>query len=137
MYKSQQLILVPYPDNGANQTATFTVDSQIPIDKIRISVGGYHSTTGIHPGIQIWSDIVNNYIGVIATDYIEVIAGVYYFSNQLQPSNGIEFVYPNKVQLAGEYNLIFTAIDGTSPAAYANPNNNDEVLILIEYYQSQ
>jgi hypothetical protein len=133
-YKNQQLILVPYPDTGTPQTASFEVNSLIPVDKIRISVAGFVSTTGAHPGIQVWTNCVNNFIGVIGTKFVSVAGGVYSYVDRIEPQNGIEFQYPNKVMLQGDYNLIFSALDGTIPT-YVNPGNADGVFILIEYYQ--
>ena len=133
-FKTHQFIKIPYPDNGDPQTASFNVNSLIPVDKIRISIAGDLTSTGFHPGILVYSDMVNNYIGTVATKYLYTAAGDSYYIDKLEPSNGVEYFYPNKIQLTGNYNLRFIGFDGNDPVNF-NPNNVDYIYLLIEYYQ--
>jgi hypothetical protein len=133
-YKNQQFILIPYPNTGTPQTATFSVNSQIPIDKIRISVGGEITMSANNPGILVWTDMVNDYIGSVANRYLGAGAGpTYFYSDKIEPGNGVEFFYPNKVFLNSDYNIKFTDLSGASPN-YVNPNNTDDFYLLVEYY---
>ena len=135
-YKLHQLIKIPYPLTNESQTASFFVDSETLVDKIRISVSSDLTIPTLNiPSVVIYSDIVNNIIGVIGTKYSSTIGANNIFIDLLQSSNGIEFFFPTKVQLAGEYNLIFSLKDGSIPN-FVNPNGNDNVYILIEYCQS-
>jgi len=115
-------------------TSSFFIDSQVPVDKIRISVASDISFTGDTPGILIWSDIINNYIGIIGmNNYIDINGFTY--SNQIEPSNGIEIFYPYKFQLTGNYNVRFDLLS-LADNATVNTGGVDSFYILIEYYQS-
>lgn len=135
-YKTNQLIKIPYPPADGPQTASFYVNSMVPVDKIRVSVSGDLTMTQFEPGLLVYSDLVHNYIGSIGTKYnFESAVPEFVFSDKLEPSEGIEYFFQNKVMLTGEYSIRLTNFAGNTNE-FVNNNNNDDIYLLIEYYQS-
>jgi hypothetical protein len=124
-YKGHQLIEIPFPATG---NSSFYVDSLIPVDKIRITVFDNLFMTNLTPGIVVWSDLVNNVIGTVATEYAYEDGG-YYFTKPMAPHNGMTYFYKNKMILNGEYSVQFRNYAGDVPS---NIQNN--VYILVEYF---
>jgi hypothetical protein len=123
-YKGQQLIVLNFPASGNSR---ISINSLYPIDKIRVTCFDSLTMTGFTPVISVWTDLVNNYVGTIGTDYA---GGAYEFSSPMKPQDGIEFWYPNRMILNGEYNVQFRTLANAIPAGVGN-----EAFILIEYFQ--
>ena len=134
-YKSHQLINFAYPET--TNTQQIYVNSEIPVDKIRISISSIDLSFVLRTsfGLLAWSDLVNKHIGTLAYTVQQGVtiggaAGV--TQETLEPYNGIEYFFPSKVQLVGNYNVNFTDFAGNVPVntGFSNP----EVNLLIEYY---
>jgi hypothetical protein len=134
-YKTNQLIKIPYPAADGPQTASFYVNSTVPIDKIRVSVSGDLNMSQLQPGILVYSTLVNNYIGTIGTKFNYATASPdYIFSDKLEPSEGMEYFFQNQVALTGEYSINLTNFAGNTNTV-VNSSNEDDIYLLIEYYQ--
>lgn len=133
-YKGNQFIQIPYPDAGTTQESSFTINTPIAVDKIRITTAGLIGSPYYVP-LLVWSDIVNNYIGTLCNRFIyeDLANNVNIFQDPVDPNNGLEFCFPNKVQLTGNYKLRFLVNDSTVPVG-VNPLNNNDVYILVEYF---
>lgn len=108
------------------------IDTRKPVDKIRITLS---ATTLITPGLGllVWSDLFGNYIGTCGNSFIGNAAGGKLFANDLlEPLQGVEFVFPNKTMLQGNYTLKFTYTDGSIPIA--GEIEAGRINILIEYF---
>ena len=58
-YKSQQIISQNY--TSANNNLSFHVNTNIAVDKIRISLSGIIGNTNSQPGLLVYSNIFNNF----------------------------------------------------------------------------
>jgi len=123
-YIGKQTFYVGYP---VTQDVLLTLNSLYPVDKIRISVSYNFKYAGYTPGILVWTDLVNNYVASAATNYI----GAGEFNDSLKPANGMEFWYPTKMILQGDYVFRLTDFSETAPTIAAG----SVLMICIEYYQ--
>jgi hypothetical protein len=124
-YKDHQLIV--YNGIPTSGDISMFINTQGPVDKIRITCADQSFLLNPTPGLTIWSDIVNNYIGTLCTEYS---ADTYYFTSSIQPQNGIEFWYPHKITLNGNYNFRFRDLQGNPPGA----NFGVLAFILVEWF---
>lgn len=108
-----------------------SIDSLIPVDKIRITCGIQSGGNNPLMGILIYSDLVNNYIGTAQTNFI-FQNGLNFYNDNLEPENGIEFMYEKKIRLLGEFNCSVVDFTGVSDV------NSIPIVgyfsILIEYF---
>jgi hypothetical protein len=124
-YKGQQLVQVSFPADG---NATIYINDINIIDKIRVTCFDSLIMTNYTPGVLIWSNIVNNYVGTCGTN-LGVSVTPFEFSFPMAPQDGIEFWYPTKMTLNGEYTIRFTDFAGQLPT-----NVTGEVYILVEWF---
>jgi len=106
--------------------STISLNSLYPVDKIRVSISDQTLVNANVPGLLVWSDIVNNYIGTCATNY----TGNNIYSQTLRVNNGIEYWFDTKMLLQGEYNVRLENFAGTAPTITAN----SLVIICVEYF---
>ncbi len=130
-YKGYHLESFPNPDY---QDIRFTVNTNVLVDKIRITIAGQTESPYLAP-LQCWSNLTNNYIGTVCNklNFETVVAGIYLYQDNIEPQNGIEIIYPNKVQLTGSYQLRLETLLGGVPVGL-NPNGEDDFYIFIEYF---
>jgi hypothetical protein len=132
-YKYHELLDLDFPPINADPVVRFSVNSLVPIDKVRLTIIGNISMDEFNPGLLVYCSMVNNYIGTIAMEYTVFNNNITYYSDLLQPENGVEFFYPNKVQLMGEYELRFSDLITGIPLG-VNPLGEDQVFLLVEYF---
>lgn len=128
-WKRQEFFNEPLPLDST--PVRINVDSQSPIDRIRITMAGISlRTEGKAPGILVYSNIVNNFIGTFQTNYIFTNVSDAIFMENLEVGEGMDFFYRNKVLLQGSYDVTFHNLDGT----VYDPEIIDSVNILVEYF---
>ena len=129
-YKNQELVQILYPVSG---TTNINLTFARPIDMVRISVYDSLIVTGYNPGLLVWCDIVNNYIGTCLTEHVAPtgVGANYDFNKTSKPQNGICFWYPQKIIVNGDYEVKFTRFNNTIPT---NILANGDVYILFEYF---
>lgn len=118
-----------FTTNATNEY-TITVDSVIPIDRIRISF----SSVFAYPkeataGILAYSTITNSYVGSMTKNAAINNGTDVIFSDVLQPNEGMNFIYHNKVLLRGSYQVKLYKYDGT---VYSDAN--DVFYMFVEYF---
>lgn len=131
VYKYQQTILIPY-----DSQMSFYLDSHVPIDRIRISIGGILFTTG-NEGIQLWSDLTNTVIGTLGFEPNRILAAVgppneYALITNLKPEQGIDVFYENKIRIQGNYQLIPLNLDNSNPTTVTPADTS--ILVNVEYW---
>lgn len=117
----------------ADQAIGINVNSEQPIDRIRITVAGQVIQDIINTyGLLVYCDIVNSCVGSIIKDFstINIAQTDAIFSDSLDSGDGMDFFYPNKVLLQGYYPIKLTELDGT----LFNSSFVD-IFILIEYFE--
>lgn len=118
-----------FTTNATNEY-TVTVDSVIPIDRIRISfssVFAYPKEATV--GILAYSTITNSYVGTMTKNAAINNGTDVIFSDVLQPNEGMNFIYHNKVLLQGSYQVKLYKYDGT---VYSDAN--DVFYMFVEYF---
>lgn len=108
---------------------TFTLNSYFSCSKVRITVGGILTNVAFTPGLLLYSNVVDNCIGItnMKFDYTDV--GGYYFGDNIKPINGLTFYYPNKFYLNGNYTLRISKLDGTAAQGI-----NGKLVLIFEYF---
>jgi hypothetical protein len=128
-YKHQELVQIEYPNSGVTE---IQLDYSKPVDMIRVTCFDNLSVVGYNPGLLVWCDIVNNYIGTCLTEHVAPDGlGNYDFSKVCKPQNGICFWFHNKIVVDGNHEVRFSRFDGTLPTANTIQN---EAYILFEYF---
>lgn len=114
----------------AENSYKIDVNSVIPIDRIRISVGGVvNEPVEATTGVLVYSNIVNSYVGTL-TRLPSINTGtVVSFSDSIEAGEGMNFIYKNKVLLQGSYEIKLFKYDGT-----VYTETDQDLYILIEYF---
>mgnify|MGYP003349936912 CR=1 FL=1 len=129
MYKNHQLAQIILPIQN-NEIEIF-IDSLAPVDKLRFSCFG-KVDQGINrlPGVLIWSDLVNNYIGSFSGSELVDPPNGTIFTSQMEPLEGIEFWNVNKIILNNSYRFkLFDFLGNPLVNTYTG-----EIYILIEWF---
>lgn len=127
-YCGNEIISFAIPADGIE---TIHLNYNKPVDKIRLTLFDTTSSQGgYHPGLLIWSSLVNNYIGTCSTQLVSADGvGNYDFSKSCKQNNGLSYWYPNKIIINGDHDIRVTKFDGSLPTNIAN-----EIYLLVEYF---
>lgn len=114
------------------------VDSGSLIDKLRISLSINNMTNTVKddPGVLVWSNLLDDYVGCVGTTVVNNAGGNVTVHDEHLPSDGIEIVYDKKKRLQSAYVFKLYYLDG-SPLVPADVNNDSVFNVLFEYYSFQ
>lgn len=113
-----------------NNSFDLSINSLVPIDRIRITLfmTMVENLSDIY-GIKAYTNIIDNWVGVPKQNSSIIIDNGVIYTDKLEPEEGLNFVYYNKVLLQGTYYIKLFKLDGSAFTDDLNVLN-----VLVEYF---